>query len=179
MYNSKLACYSGGFGQYGEPHAGYTSCALSILKLLDIKSDILPPRFYDKTKEWLMQRQVCGASTETFTQRHKNYDPKDHGGFQGRENKYADACYSFWCVNSLKILGAWEEIGLDQQNDLMNYLLENTQNSLLGGFAKNDNEDPDLYHTSFVLAAISMMSDKFDGALFLPVELAQKFTGSF
>ncbi|CUS24053.1 LAQU0S13e02234g1_1 [Lachancea quebecensis] len=164
------ACISGGFGQYGEPHAGYTSCALSILELISDRWDIFPDSFYDRTIEWLLQRQVSDKCPEMSG--HEHFDPEDDGGFQGRENKFADSCYGFWCVNSLNILKTSQKVGNEYQNGLSEYLINKTQNSLLGGFSKNDNEDPDLYHTCLTLAALSLMSGEFDGSLFLPRKVA-------
>ncbi|CAR25075.1 protein geranylgeranyltransferase type I subunit CDC43 [Lachancea thermotolerans CBS 6340] len=171
------ACVSGGFGQYGEPHAGYTSCALSILELISDRWDIFPNSFYDKTIEWLLQRQVSDKCPEMSGNEY--FDPEDDGGFQGRENKFADSCYGFWCANSLSILKAPHKVGDAYQNGLSEYLLNKTQNLLLGGFAKNDNEDPDLYHTCLTLAALSMMSGEFDGTLFLPRKVADTARSQF
>ncbi|SCU89699.1 LAFA_0E20164g1_1 [Lachancea sp. 'fantastica'] len=164
-----------GFGQYGEAHAGLTSCALSILDLLDDQWSILPSQFLEQTIEWLLHRQVSSQGSMTLmTDSNECYDIDDHGGFQGRENKFADTCYCFWCLNSLSILQKQTKSKLDCSDALVDYLLETTQSKLLGGFAKNSESDPDLYHSCLGLAALAMNSEEFNGTLFLPDSLSRR-----
>ncbi|SCV05367.1 LANO_0H05930g1_1 [Lachancea nothofagi CBS 11611] len=167
------ACPQGGFGQYFEPHAGFTSCALSILKLINDRWDILPSSFYEVTFQWLLQRQISSDGPMTLMTNNEGFDPEDHGGFQGRENKFADTCYGFWCLNSLEILGPQTSARFEGHDFLVDYLLNNTQNKLLGGFAKNDEDDPDLYHTFLGLAALATISGDFDGTTFLPQNISR------
>ncbi|SCV00807.1 LAME_0G12112g1_1 [Lachancea meyersii CBS 8951] len=167
---------NGGFGQYNEAHAGLTSCALSILDMLNDQWDCLSARFFEQTAEWLLQRQVSNQGAMTLMiDKNECYDPEDQGGFQGRENKFADTCYGFWCLNSLSILQAHTDVKFDCGNALSDYLLDSTQNKLLGGFAKNNEDDPDLYHSCLGLAALSLNADEFNGTLFLPRQLSENF----
>lgn len=160
-------CDVGGFGTYGEAHAGYTSCALSALSLLG-KIDRLSDKFRERTISWLVSRQVSNEGCMRFQEGYEFFDSEDHGGFQGRENKFADTCYVFWCLNSLRILTP-EACELPIQTDLATkYLISRTQNTLIGGFSKNDQDDPDLYHTCLAIAALSMLDSSFDGVLFVP-----------
>ncbi|SCU88774.1 LADA_0E12002g1_1 [Lachancea dasiensis] len=170
---SDQACAQGGFGQYCEPHAGFTSCALSILHMLGDQWSILTPTFYETTVHWLLERQVSSqGSTTSMAEGNENYDLADHGGFQGRENKFADTCYCFWALNSLSILEDQCSARFDKHDLLFNYLLDTTQNNLIGGFAKNNEDDPDLYHTCLGLAALALRGGNFNGPLFLPKDIS-------
>lgn len=168
-------CMTGGFGQYGEAHAGYTSCALSILDIMGDCWQILSPDFVSRTIEWLVMRQVSNQGCMKLMVNNENYDLADNGGFQGRENKFADTCYVFWCLNSLEILNRFTKLGTTYHIDALNYLLENTQNDVIGGFAKNDEDDPDPYHTCLGIAAISLINGNFNGPMFLPTTLLYKY----
>ncbi|KAH3901238.1 related to Geranylgeranyl transferase type-1 subunit beta [Saccharomycodes ludwigii] len=169
-----MDCYcknTGGFGNGVEPHAGYTSCALGTLKLLGVK---LPTtEMKNDTLSWLVHRQLTILANDSELKTDSEwYDSIDCGGFQGRENKFADTCYCFWCLNSLELLGDEMEKGsfmsLVDLKAVESYLLDVTQNKLLGGFAKNNANDPDLYHSFLGLAALALISGKFDSVLCVP-----------
>ncbi|CCK71852.1 protein geranylgeranyltransferase type I subunit CDC43 KNAG_0I00610 [Huiozyma naganishii CBS 8797] len=167
-------CDVGGFGEFGEPHAGYTSCALSALKLLG-QLDQLPNTYKEETIFWLLSRQTSGEGCEFLQEgKNENYDALDHGGFQGRENKFADTCYVFWCLNSLQCLTPeWTQF---TRTDLArSFLQSRTQNSVVGGFSKNDEDDPDLYHTCLAIAGLRLTEGKFNGELCIPLALSDKF----
>ncbi len=95
-------------------------------------------------------------------------------GFNGRCNKLADTCYTWWTGASLAILG---------HNDLVEvaparrFLLEKTQH-MIGGFGKLPGSPPDVYHSFLGLAALSVMGEpnlkKFDTSLAVTVETAHK-----
>ncbi|CCF56762.1 hypothetical protein KAFR_0B04650 [Kazachstania africana CBS 2517] len=156
-------CDFGGFGQYGEPHAGYTSCALSTLALLQ-KNETLTTDFKENTIEWLLQRQLSKLGCQKCQESNEYYDENDHGGFQGRENKYADTCYAFWCLNSLQILRKdWKK--LCNADLTKKYILKRTQCTLTGGFSKNDADDADIYHTCLGFAALELIEGNFNGVL--------------
>lgn len=76
-YIKQSQTYEGGISSTPglEAHGGYTYCAIAALYLLkEVKS-------LDKTQLlcWMTARQMAVE-----------------GGFQGRENKLVDGCYSFW-----------------------------------------------------------------------------------
>ncbi|SCU90719.1 LAMI_0E03334g1_1 [Lachancea mirantina] len=168
-YLKTKCCINGGFGEYGEAHAGYTSCALSVFAILKTEWHGLSETFLEETLAWLKMRQVSSQGCHCFQNENEYFDAQDNGGFQGRENKFADSCYVFWCLNSIRII---EETHTNEtERGAMRFLLERTQNSLIGGFSKNDEEEPDLYHTCMSLAAIGLMTGKFNGPLFLPTHL--------
>lgn len=76
-YVQRCQTYEGGLG--GEPgneaHGGYTYCGLAALCLLGREQELDLPRLMS----WAVQRQSWLE-----------------GGFNGRTNKLADGCYSFW-----------------------------------------------------------------------------------
>ena len=167
-------CPFGGFGAFGEAHAGYTSCALSALKLLN-KVDELSTTEKETTLQWLMDKQVSREGCwEKQDISNESYDADDHGGYQGRENKFADTCYVFWCLNSISILNPNLQTVLDVP-PIKEYLLTRTQNQLIGGFSKCYKEDADLYHTCLGIAALRLMEDNFNGVLCLPAKTAKEF----
>lgn len=173
-YILSQSCDSGAFGVLGEPHAGYTSCALSALQLLG-KLDALTPSFKNKTVEWLLERQVSKDGCFKLEDiSNENFDAMDHGGFQGRENKFADTCYVFWCLNSLQLLTKeWK--ALCQTELAKSFLLDRTQDTLVGGFKKNDEDDPDIYHTCLGFAALKLIDGGLNGALCIPKFVAERY----
>lgn len=167
-YMMTKKCDAGGFGDYGEAHAGYTSCALCAFQLLN-SLDKLEVEFRERTTDWLLYRQVSNSGTMLLQGgRNPYYDPEDNGGFQGRENKFADTCYAFWCLNSLKILDENEFSNVCRAGLAQDYLLTKTQNNLIGGFSKNDEDNPDLYHTCLGIAALQLMNGSLNGLFCIP-----------
>lgn len=79
--------YEGGLGGApgNEAHGGYTYCGVAALALLDA----LPALNLPALARWLAQRQ---GTVE--------------GGFNGRTNKLADGCYSFWQGAALPLVAA-------------------------------------------------------------------------
>ena len=173
-YIMSQQCCSGAFGTHNEPHAGYTSCALSTLALLS-SLEKLPDKFREDTLTWLLHRQVSSRGCMKFeNDLNATYDQTDDGGFQGRENKFADTCYAFWCLNSLQLLTKdWK--ALCQTELTTNYLLDRTQKTLTGGFSKNDEEDADLYHSCLGSAALALIEGGFNGELCIPQEAFNEF----
>ncbi|TDL19749.1 terpenoid cyclases/Protein prenyltransferase [Rickenella mellea] len=134
--------YEGGYGEvpFSEAQGGPTYCALASLHLLPAEyssSATLSVKERRSTVRWLAQNQA-----------------KD-GGFRGRTEKVADACYSFWCGASLRILGAANEVDEASNADFLNRCQFRT-----GGIAKTPNEVPDPYHTYLSLAALAMYPPK-------------------
>ncbi|CAL1713644.1 unnamed protein product [Somion occarium] len=89
----QCSSHEGGYGQQptGEALGGTTYCALASLYLAPSVSDLHAPNPHVTTDErrrtirWLLQNQASS------------------GGFSGRTNKDADACYCFWCGASLHV----------------------------------------------------------------------------
>ncbi|KAJ5408341.1 Terpenoid cyclases/protein prenyltransferase alpha-alpha toroid [Penicillium cosmopolitanum] len=76
-------------------------------------------------------------------------------GFNGRCNKVADTCYSFWNGATLAMLNRSSVI-----DDVRNrrYLLEKTQH-LVGGFGKVPGDTPDLLHSCFGLVSLAFQGE--------------------
>lgn len=177
-YVLKCKCFSGGFGSNDEAHSGHTSCALSLLSLLDCL-DMLDENFKEKTITWLLERQVSNQGCMRLQDgTNLYYDISDNGGFQGRENKFADTCYSFWCLNSLQILTTeWKD--LCDVTLVRKYLLGITQNKIIGGFSKTDEDRPDIFHTCMGIVALTLIDGTLNGELCLPKTTLEQFAIKF
>ncbi|CAL4958171.1 unnamed protein product [Urochloa decumbens] len=144
-----LSCqsYDGGFGMVpgSESHGGGTFCAVAALHLMGFVQVDLASNLQDSASidmhmllEWCLQRQVTD------------------GGFQGRRNKPSDTCYAFWVGGVLKIIGAYHLI---DHCALRDFLL--TCQSPYGGFTKfPHNRIPDIYHSYYGLAALSLLEEE-------------------
>ncbi|KAL3434755.1 terpenoid cyclases/protein prenyltransferase alpha-alpha toroid [Aspergillus tetrazonus] len=86
-------------------------------------------------------------------------------GFNGRCNKYADTCYSFWNAATLDMLGRLSMVDAERNR---RYLLQKTQH-LVGGFGKSVGELPDLLHSYFGMVSLAFQGeqglDSVDSAL--------------
>eukprot|EP00758_Cryptobia_borreli_P004501 Tbor_TRINITY_DN4413_c0_g1::TRINITY_DN4413_c0_g1_i1::g.7946::m.7946/K05956/RABGGTB; geranylgeranyl transferase type-2 subunit beta len=133
-----LSCqnWDGGFGvgPGAESHAGQIFCCLGALCIAGELDRI------DKNKLgfWLAARQLpCG-------------------GLNGRPEKKADVCYSWWVVSSLSMIDRLHWISRD---DLFKYILM-CQDLEDGGIADKPDNQPDVYHTFFGVAGLSLLGFK-------------------
>ncbi|KAK0222201.1 terpenoid cyclases/protein prenyltransferase alpha-alpha toroid [Armillaria fumosa] len=136
QFVAKCRTYEGGYGQSPncEAQGGTTYISIASLHLAPgFPSTRLTPAEQQKTIQWLVQNQLSS------------------GGFTGRTNKEADACYCFWCGAALQILGARELVNMQG----LGQFLSSCQFKY-GGIAKTPGEHPDPYHTYLSLAALSM-----------------------
>ncbi|PCH40384.1 terpenoid cyclases/Protein prenyltransferase [Wolfiporia cocos MD-104 SS10] len=140
-YIRSCISYEGGFGQapFGEALGGTTYCALAALCLTPStpsspRESRLTPAERTRTIRWLSQNQTPS------------------GGFRGRTNKAADACYCFWCGAALNILGAGD---LVDRNALATFMSQ--CQFKFGGIAKAPSERADPYHTYLSLAALALL----------------------
>lgn len=127
---------SGGLGDapgaLSEGHAGFTFCGLACLRLIDC--------------EYIRQEEITA-----FLCRRQFSD----GGFNGRANKPRDACYSFWTLAALSVLG---QADLVDVTSARRYLLETSQDHVTGGFSKIPTlAPPDPLHSALALAALSIL----------------------
>ncbi|QDS72772.1 hypothetical protein FKW77_004694 [Venturia effusa] len=88
--------------------------------------------------------------------RHTTEEELQWVGFNGRCNKIADTCYSWWVGGSLAIL---QKPHLAQTPSNRRYLLDKTQHTI-GGFSKKQGDPPDLYHAYLGLAALALMGEQ-------------------
>ncbi|GAB67519.1 geranylgeranyltransferase, partial [Plasmodium cynomolgi strain B] len=124
-----------------EPHAASVFCAVATLFLIK-KLHLINEQ---KIAEWLSLRQT------------------NNGGFNGRAEKLTDTCYSWWIFSSLILLGKYKWVN---KNALKNYILlcQDLEN---GGISDNPDCLPDICHTFFGLAALSLIDNlhESDGGL--------------
>lgn len=118
----------------GEGHGGTTYCALAALQLSG-QLNRIDPQTLEDIKRWCIFRQV--------------------DGFQGRPNKPVDTCYSFWIGAALKILDAFH---LTDYNANRSYIIE-TQETVVGGFAKWPHSTADPFHTYLGLCGLSFAGE--------------------
>ncbi|KAI5954359.1 CDC43 [Candida jiufengensis] len=147
---------NGGFSStiMDEPHLGFTFCAIASLKLLKY-----PLLELEKTKEWLIHRQTSYPSILHNQFNYEYHKQEDIGGFNGRENKLSDTCYSWWCTGSLALIDSKNLIYFDTQT-AEEFLLNKTQNSLLGGFSPRPFGTPDPMHSFLALASLSLWNNQ-------------------
>jgi geranylgeranyl transferase type-1 subunit beta len=88
--------------------------------------------FRDQLLQWCVHRQV--------------------GGMQGRPNKAEDTCYSYWIGGTLRLLQADQLLDLPA---LREYVLS-CQSTQIGGFGKVVGAFPDLLHSFYSLAWLSL-----------------------
>ena len=110
-----------------------------------------------------------------------------HIGFNGRCNKVADTCYTWWVLGSLSILGVLDgpsspspptaTVDPAALAAARTFLLDKTQHAI-GGFGKRASDPPDIYHSSLGLFALATMGDpalkKVDAGLAVSVDTVRK-----
>lgn len=136
---SKCLNYDGAFGQNPgtESHGGSTYCAVASLSLLNKLNIVL-----DDKKSRILERWAVNRQTK--------------GGFQGRPNKEADTCYSFWLGATLSIMGSLNRINSERNRV---FALHNA-NLITGGFSKNMESIPDPMHTCLSLCGLSLIGEE-------------------
>jgi geranylgeranyl transferase type-2 subunit beta len=134
-YIIKCRNLDGGFGCVvgAESHAGQIFCcigALSIAKSLHLLGDGA-----NLLGWFLSERQV------------------DSGGLNGRPEKQADVCYSWWILSALSIMGRVSWINGDK---LATFILK-CQDNEDGGIADRPDDMADVFHTFFGIAGLSLL----------------------
>jgi geranylgeranyl transferase type-1 subunit beta len=129
-----LSCqtYEGGFGPlpWDEAHGGSTFCAVAALDLWGALDRI---RNKKMLAYWLSQRQS--------------------DGFNGRSHKRTDVCYSYWVGSTIMTLG-WFDVIVSKEA-LSAFIFSNYCET--GQFRADQQTDPDLLHTHFALAGLSLL----------------------
>jgi geranylgeranyl transferase type-2 subunit beta len=107
---------------------------------------------------WLAERQV------------------DSGGLNGRPEKQADVCYSWWILSVLTIIGRVDWISRDK----LARFIAKAQDPEDGGIADRPDDMPDIFHTFFGFAGLSLL-DKFpksyrkiDPVYAMPVDVIER-----
>lgn len=114
-----------------EGHGGSTFCAIASLYLMGELQNQLSDDWRKHLIYWCVQRQIKGM--------------------QGRPNKLEDTCYSYWIGGTLHLL---DEHHLLHQTLLRKYVLSCQTD--MGGFSKVLYSHPDLLHSYYSLAWLSL-----------------------
>lgn len=146
--------FDGGFGcePGGESHAGQVFTCVGALALADslerCRGDVL--------SWWLCERQTPG------------------GGLNGRPQKDADVCYSWWVLSSLTLLRRVEWI---EAASLRSFILR-CQDPEGGGVSDKPGDEPDVFHTFFGIAGLSLLGtddvEPIDAAHAMPVKVMER-----
>uniref|UniRef100_A0A0K8SRS5 Geranylgeranyl transferase type-1 subunit beta n=1 Tax=Lygus hesperus TaxID=30085 RepID=A0A0K8SRS5_LYGHE len=130
--------YDFGFGQGPdlESHGGVTYCAVASLVLMNQLTETLSKKQIEGLRRWAIMRQVSG--------------------FQGRANKQEDTCYAFWVGATLKMLDFYQMVNFEENRK---YIMS-TECSIMGGFSKVRDVNPDPLHSYLGLCGLSFMGEK-------------------
>ncbi|GMR37082.1 hypothetical protein PMAYCL1PPCAC_07277, partial [Pristionchus mayeri] len=152
----KCVCYDGGIGQMPgeESHGGSTYCAIAALSLANRLWDesVLTKKQLQRLTRWAVYKQ--------------------DRGFHGRANKTDDSCYAFWIGATLEMLNSFH---LVDQHELRSFLYS-VQFPPLGGFCKlhEIGGHPDLLHTYFSLAALSILKEPYFQSMYAPLNVTRR-----
>ena len=119
-----------------ESHAAYVFTAIGALKMLG-DEDLIDR---DKLGMWLSQRQTV------------------QGGFNGRPDKLADVCYSWWILSSCFMIERQSWINLDSLRRYVLNCQDLETDGTGGGIADRPGNETDVFHTFFGLTALSLMN---------------------
>lgn len=117
-----------------EGHGGSTFCGVASLVLMG-RLDVMDKDFQKDLVHWCVSRQVSGM--------------------QGRPNKAEDTCYSYWIGGTLRLLGQQE---LLDEEALCHYVM--TCQTQMGGFGKVVGAFPDVLHSFYSMAWLSLSSQE-------------------
>lgn len=146
--------YDGGFGLRpgAESHAAQIFTVVAALDILGRLDSIDT----ENAASWLSERQV------------------PEGGLNGRPEKLPDVCYSWWVLSSLAMLGHLNWIDGPK---LREFILA-AQDDESGGIADRKGDEPDVFHTIFGLAGLSLLGyenlEAIDPTFCLPKKLISK-----
>lgn len=146
--------WDGGFGCFpgGESHAGQIFCCVGALSITGSLHHI----DRDLLGWWLCERQCSD------------------GGLNGRPEKLADVCYSWWVLSSLIMI---DRVHWIDKSKLTEYIL-NCQDIENGGISDRPDNAVDVYHTYFGVAGLSLMEypglKPIDPAHALPVDVMNR-----
>ena len=153
--------FDGGFGAVpgAESHAGQVFCAVGALAIAGALADVVDA---DLLGWWLAERQC------------------DSGGLNGRPEKQADVCYSWWILSALELLGRAHWVDARALARFVRAAQDDSAGG--GGFADRAGNTPDVFHTFFGLAALSLLGDldglpgheRIDAAYALPRSVVER-----
>ena len=125
--------FDGGYGALpgGESHASQAFCVIGALSIVD---RLPSAEQLDALTWWLSERQC------------------DSGGLNGRPEKQADVCYSWWILSILAICGRTHWI---DRVKLAQFIVQAQEPT--GGIADRPGDVADVYHTYFGLAGLCLI----------------------
>lgn len=128
----KCKNFDGGFGAVpgAESHAGQIFCCIGALSIAGALEHV----DIDLLGWWLSERQC------------------DSGGLNGRPEKQADVCYSWWILSSLKILG---RVSWIDGSKLIYFILKAQDSD--GGISDRPGNLADIFHTFFGISGLSLL----------------------
>ncbi|KAI0701300.1 rab geranylgeranyltransferase [Cytidiella melzeri] len=150
-YIRRCKNFDGGFGAVigAESHAAMVFVCTAALAILD-RLDVIDQ---ETLAWWLSERQL------------------PNGGLNGRPEKFEDVCYSFWVLSSLSILKKLKWI---DANKLTAFILS-AEDLEHGGIADRPGDQPDVFHTIFGVAGLSLLGypglDDLDPVYCMPASL--------
>jgi len=132
-YVNSCKNFDAGYGSCpgAESHAAQVFCCVGALSICGDLSEV---DCYSLTF-WLAERQCSG------------------GGLNGRPEKQADVCYSWWILSALCILG---KTGYVNQETLKSFILK-CQDDEKGGIADRPDNVADVFHTFFGISGLGLM----------------------
>ena len=135
-YIRSCRSYDGAFAllPHQEGHGGSTFCAVASLVLMDTLEEGLTDDWKETLVEWCVMRQ--------------------NGGLQGRPNKDEDTCYSYWIGGTLRLLGQDHLLDHEALREFVGRC-----ESPMGGFSKMVGVYPDLLHSFYTVAYLSLSQD--------------------
>lgn len=147
-YMVRCQNYEGGMGDTPEQesHLGLTYCAVASLRLANC-TDRIPD--VSRLLAFVGKRLTC---------------------HNGRPNKPADVCYSFWALGTARCLGV-----AAAPPEVAAFLTTTGYDDMLGGFWKTPETHADPYHTALALCALSLLDAEnlglrhLDPVLCLPI----------
>ncbi|KAF2861125.1 geranylgeranyl transferase type 2 subunit beta [Piedraia hortae CBS 480.64] len=129
--------FDGAFGVFpgAESHAGQVYTCVGALAVAGELESSLGKAGKDKLGAWLSERQLPS------------------GGLNGRPEKLADVCYSWWVISSLAMIDRLHWI---DRSKLTNFILQ-CQDPVHGGLADRPGDMVDVFHTNFGIAGLSLL----------------------
>ncbi|TGZ83128.1 terpenoid cyclases/Protein prenyltransferase [Ascodesmis nigricans] len=132
-YVMRCQNHDGGFGMApgAESHSGQIFTCVGALAI----AGDLERLDKDLLGDWLCERQL------------------PNGGLNGRPEKLEDVCYSWWVLSSMAMIGKLDWIDKDS---LVKFILR-CQDEEKGGIADRPGDMPDVFHTVFGVAGLSLL----------------------
>ena len=150
-----------------EGHGGSTFCGIASLYLMGVLDEVMAREelagWKDNLIRWCVMRHHSLPKANNNDQASNNngyiegetYTTTAAAGMQGRPNKLEDTCYSYWIGGTLHLLSSSHVL---DGWALREYVLE--CQTPYGGFGKVLGSMPDLLHSFYSLAWLSLSSEQ-------------------